>query len=46
MNNEQQKIIELYGIVNMHKANPKDIHFLMPDLFNAILAPHPQMPGE
>ena len=32
-------------IVNMHEANPKDKHFLMPNPFNGILTPHPQMLG-
>ena len=45
MNNEQQKIIEMYRIVNMHEANPADKHFLMPNPYNAILVPHLQMPG-
>ena len=40
MNNKQQKVIEIYRILNMHKANPEDTHLLMPNLFNAILTPH------
>ena len=45
MNNEQQKIIEIHPIVHMHNANPKDTYILMPNPFNAILTPYPQMPG-
>ena len=45
MNNEQQKIIEIYRIVNMHDTNPEDTHFIMPNPFNAIVTPYPQMPG-
>ena len=45
MNNEQQKIIEIHRMVNMHEANPEDTHFLMPNAFNAILMPNLQMPG-
>ena len=45
MHNEQQKIMEIHRIVNMHEANPEDTHFLMPNPFNAILTPHPQMPS-
>ena len=45
MNKEQEKIMEIYQMVNMHEANPEDTHFLMLNPFNAILTPHPQMPG-
>ena len=45
MNNEQQKVIEIHRILNMHEANPEDTHLLMPNPFNTILTPHPQMPG-
>ena len=45
MNNEQQKIMEIHRIVNMQEANPEETRFLMPNPFNAILTPHPQMPG-
>ena len=45
MNNEEQKLIEIYQIVNMHEANPEDTHFLVPNPFDAILTPHVQMPG-
>ena len=44
MNDEQQKIMEIHGMVNMHEANLEDTHFLMPNPFNAILTPHLQMP--
>ena len=37
--------MEIHRMVNMHEANPEDTHFLMPNPFNAILMPHPQMPG-
>ena len=45
MNNEQLKVIEIHRILNMHEANAENTHFLMPNLFNVILTPHPQMPG-
>ena len=37
-------------MVNMHEANPEDMHFLMPNFlmpnpFNFILMPYQQMPG-
>ena len=44
MSNQQQKKIEIHRIVNMHEANPKDTHFLMPNPVKAILTPHPQIP--
>ena len=45
MNNEQQKVIEIHWLLNMHEANPEDTHFLMPNPWNAILTPNRQMPG-
>ena len=36
----------MHRIVNMLEANPEDIHILMPNPFNAILTPHPQMHSE
>ena len=45
MNNEQQKVIEIYRILDMHETNHEDTHFLMPNPFNTILIPHLQMPG-
>ena len=45
MNNEQEKVIEIHQILNMHEANLEDTHFLMPNPFNAMLTPHPQMPS-
>ena len=45
MNNEQQKVTEIHRICNIHEANPENTHFRMPNLFNAILMPHLQMPG-
>ena len=44
MNSEQQKIMQIHPMVNMCKANPEDTHFLIPNPFNAILTPYPQMP--
>ena len=46
MNNEQQKIIEIHQIVNMHEVNSEDTHFLIPNPFNAILMPRLQMPDQ
>ena len=45
MNNEQEKIIEIHVIVNMHETNPKDTYFVITNGFNAILVSHLQMPG-
>ena len=45
MDNEQQKIIELNGIENMHEANPEHTYFLVPNPFFIIPTPHMQMPG-
>ena len=33
-------------MLNMHETNAEDTHFLMPNPFNAILMPYPQMPGK
>ena len=38
--------MEIHGIVNMYEANPKDRHFLMLNLFDTIMTPHPHMPIE
>ena len=43
MNNEQQKIIEIYRIVNMHEAYPKDTYFLTHNAFKADLTALLQM---
>ena len=44
MNNKQEKIEEIYQIMNMHETNPYDTHFLMPYHFNTILMLYLQMP--
>ena len=43
MNNKQQKIIEMYWLVNMHEAKSEDTYLLISNPFNAILTPYLQM---
>ena len=45
MKYEQEKIIEIYRILNMHEANAEDTYLPMSNPVNAILTPDPYMPG-